>query len=643
MILTKRSLLLSVLLLTTSLIADNKSAIDATSIPLEELIQTEYIPASHIANQISNSASAVSIVTAQDIKDYGYRTIGDILGSMRGLQVFQDYTYSYLGGRGFTTPGVFAGRVVILIDGYRSDDSYYGQALLGNDGILDVSMIERVEYIPGGSSSGYNNGALLGAVNIITKTGNDFGGGQVAVGFGNHNSKSQRATFGKTFENGVDFLFSASAYDSDGRNYTYLINDIETPLNGQNSESNQRFFFKGSYKNISLLAASSKRDGNSPSYPYWGEILDYSLVNDDENRFARLKFDTDLSKNLKLSASVWYGEYIYGYSYPLYSDSDYIYNANQDVKWYGGDVKLVGSWFENHLISAGAEYRHDYDFSWEDTLQNQASGEVVETSNGSPTTRKTYSLYLYDDFALSPSLHLSFGGRYEKSDNGYHALSPQAALIWNPRESTALKFSTGQTRRQATPFEGDRVEPEKARLSEIVAEENLDSQTKILVSLYRYRITDRIYDYPDITTRGTEIEFEKQWEGGSRLRTSYAYQNAYTSEEGKLTPINSPRHIAKVNLSVPLVEELLRASVEVQYLGSRPLYTNERLQYAPARTVSNLKLLSHHLIPNCDIAFKIHNVMNKKYEDVIVEQYNGDLTYPQDGRTFWLQLEYNFR
>ncbi|HEX5330908.1 TonB-dependent receptor plug domain-containing protein [Sulfuricurvum sp.] len=639
----KRSLLLSALLLSTSLMGQNDTSNDATEIPLEELLQTEYIPASHIANQMSNAASAVSIVTAQDIRDYGYRTLGEILGSMRGLQVFQDYSYNYLGGRGFTTPGVFAGRVIVMIDGYRSDDSYYGQALLGNDAILDVSVIDRVEYIPGGSSSGYSNGALLGAINIITKKGSNVDGAQVAVGYGNHDSRSRRAMFGKTFENGAEILVSASDYTSDGRNYTYNISGVETPENAHNSESNRRLFFKGSYKNISWLAGYSKRDGDVPSYPSWGEIVDYSLVNNDENRFARLKVDTDLTDDLKLSASVWYGEYVYGYSYPSGSDIDYMYHGDQNVKWYGSDVKLVGSWFENHLLSGGVEYRHDYDFSWVDVLQNWTTGEVAETYYGSATTRKTYSLYLYDDVTLSPSLHLNYGGRYEKSNNGYHAISPQAALIWNPRESTSLKFSTGQTNRQATPYEGDRVEPEKAWLSEIVAEERLDSQTKLIASLYRYRITDRIYNYPDITTHGAEIELEKHWENGTRLHTSYAYQHAITSEEGHLTPINSPRHIAKFNLSLPLVEELLRAGLEVQYLGSRPLYTNARQEYAPGRVLSNLNLLSHHLIPNCDMSLKVRNVTNKKYEDVIVAQYNGDLTYPQEGRTFWLQLEYNFQ
>ncbi|MEJ2372373.1 MAG: TonB-dependent receptor plug domain-containing protein, partial [Sulfurimonas sp.] len=209
-----------------SAISDQNLSIDATSIDFEQLLQTEYIPASHIANNVNKASSAVAVVTAQDIKDYGYRTLGEILGSMRGLQVFQNYHYNFLGGRGFSAPGEYAGRIAVLIDGYRADDALYGQTYFGRDGLLDVAMIDRVEYIPGGGSAGYSSGALLGVINIITKEGNDIDGGEFAVGYGNHNSKTKRASFGKKFDDGLEILLDASRYNGDGRSFTYNIDGV---------------------------------------------------------------------------------------------------------------------------------------------------------------------------------------------------------------------------------------------------------------------------------------------------------------------------------------------------------------------------------------------------------------------------------
>jgi iron complex outermembrane receptor protein len=45
------------------------------------------------------SPSAVAIVTAEDIRAYGYRTIADVLNSMRGLYTTHDYRYAYMGAQ----------------------------------------------------------------------------------------------------------------------------------------------------------------------------------------------------------------------------------------------------------------------------------------------------------------------------------------------------------------------------------------------------------------------------------------------------------------------------------------------------------------------------------------------------------------
>ncbi|MEZ0318222.1 MAG: TonB-dependent receptor, partial [Methylophilaceae bacterium] len=50
--------------------------------PLEKLVETEVITAAKIARQVSNAPSAVSIVTAEDIKNYGYQTLADVIASM---------------------------------------------------------------------------------------------------------------------------------------------------------------------------------------------------------------------------------------------------------------------------------------------------------------------------------------------------------------------------------------------------------------------------------------------------------------------------------------------------------------------------------------------------------------------------------
>lgn len=614
MYVTKRSLFCA-LLLSASLMAKNDTLIDATEISFEELLQTEYIPASHIANQISNSASAVSVVTAQDIHDYGYRTLGEILASMRGLHVSQSYTYSFLGGRGFPN-NEYAGRIIVLIDGYRADDSMYGQAYMGNDGILDVALIERVEYIPGGGSAGYGDGALLGAINIITKKGSDIGGTQVALGLGSQHTRQKRISFGEKLDNGANLLLSASSFTAQG----------SIDRERDNDEKNKRFLGKYDTENFSFLGAYVKRDINEPTY-----MPEDSLAYGDENAFVLLKYNTDIASNLKLSTSLWYGHYIYS---SKYSAPESYYDSEDIARWYGGDMKLIGTWFDDHTISLGTGYRHD---KW----QSKGSGYDLffdELSSYSYTTqpRKTRNFYLYDEFVISPVLSLNYGFRHEHSDNDVKDIfSPRAALIYQPWDETTFKLSSGKSSRQATPSEGTFDKAEQSRTVELVVEQQVGWQTKLTTSLYRYRVRDRISygSTNDIIARGAEFELEKHWAQGSRLRTSYAYHNVEDSEGAHIG--NSPTHIGKLNLSTPLFDNYLHMGLEAQYIGKYLYYTGSE-EYHSDYALVNLNLLARHIAPNLEVRALVHDLFNKSDKE--------ETTYlPQSGRTFYLQLEYTFQ
>jgi iron complex outermembrane receptor protein len=87
---------------------------DGELLSIERLHETEFIPASRIANQVSDASSVVSIITAQDIKDYGYCTLAEILNSIRGVNVTQDHQYQFLGGRGYGLPRKYLGCIRLL-------------------------------------------------------------------------------------------------------------------------------------------------------------------------------------------------------------------------------------------------------------------------------------------------------------------------------------------------------------------------------------------------------------------------------------------------------------------------------------------------------------------------------------------------
>jgi outer membrane receptor for ferrienterochelin and colicins len=149
---------------------------DLTDLDLKELMEIEVVTvygASKFEQKITEAPAAVSIVTSSDIKRYGYRTLADIMQSIRGFYTTYDRNYHYLGMRGFSRPGDYNTRFLLLVDGHRVNDNIYNTAFIGTEFPIDVDLIDRVEVIRGPSSSIYGTNAFMGVINVITRKVND--------------------------------------------------------------------------------------------------------------------------------------------------------------------------------------------------------------------------------------------------------------------------------------------------------------------------------------------------------------------------------------------------------------------------------------------------------------------------------------
>lgn len=639
--------------------AEVDGAIDIIALPIEQLVQAEPIPASRIARQISDAPSAVSIVTAQDIHDFGYRTLGDILKSMRGLYVTTSQEYDFLGGRGFGAPGDYAGRIMLMIDGYVTDDGAFNQIFLGRESLIDVGLIERVEYIPGPGSTSYGNSALLGVINIVTKGGHDIDGTKVGLSAGEHGAREGRITYGKILENGANILLSASTYRDHGRNIRFSnLDNFDTlfgepytnqTFNGINQNRNRRLFFKGHYQNWSLEAAHVHREYHDDAFmSNAGGLIPSNIGADglyvNDSGFLSLKHDIELSSHLSASSHVYYGQ--------GQVKMDYFDERLSPVKqrgmarWWGSDVKFIGTWFENHKLLFGGEYRDDYKQQFHD------SSIEYDPIYGFDSSMRTTSLYAQDEYSVTDRLQIIPGFRYDHSNTLGGHFSPRLAFIYTPRQETTLKLSYGKAFRFANAwdrfraqlrdaweveYKGDPYGSECVSTTELVWQQQLARQTRLTTSLYQSRIRDMILqDYDALDATGQEVGLEHIWDSGARLNASIALQKNVDSNGDRL--VNSPHWLGKLNVVQPLFEHRLNAALEVQSIGRR-LAANETM--VDADTVVNLTFSSAHLLENADISLSIRNLLDAQQEDV-TERFRLRTT-PLDGRNLWLQLEYNFK
>ena len=172
--------------------------------------------------KVNEAPAAITIITAEQIKKYGYRTFAQVLDSVPGLFTTDDRNYGYLGIRGFNRPGDYNTRVLILIDNHRMNDAVYDQGAIGTEAPIDVDVIDRVEIIKGPASSLYGTNAFFGVINVITKRGRDIKGAEISGEASSFNTYRGRLSYGNKFSNGVEMLLSGSYSGSEGRRELFL-------------------------------------------------------------------------------------------------------------------------------------------------------------------------------------------------------------------------------------------------------------------------------------------------------------------------------------------------------------------------------------------------------------------------------------
>ena len=172
--------------------------------------------ASKFSEKVTDAPSSVSIVTREQIRQFGYRTLADVVRSVRGFDITYDRNYAYAGVRGFNRFGDYGSKTLLLIDGHRMNDVVYDSTPVGTEGLLDVDLIERVEFIRGPGSALYGSNAFFGVISVTTRRGADLQGVELAGSYGSFDARSGRLTFGRKFASGLELMLSGSGFATDG-------------------------------------------------------------------------------------------------------------------------------------------------------------------------------------------------------------------------------------------------------------------------------------------------------------------------------------------------------------------------------------------------------------------------------------------
>lgn len=179
---------------------------------LDEIVVT----ATRIATPIDEVASAVSVITRDDIERRQYQTLDEALNEVPGLAVVR------LGPAGTVasvfTRGTESNHTLVLLDGVEITDPSTPDGAFNFSNLL-LDDVDRIEIVRGPQSTLYGSDALGGVVNIITRRGE--GPFRVRAGFESGTQRTFIERAGVSGSRGrLSYRLSAQHYLSDGESVT---------------------------------------------------------------------------------------------------------------------------------------------------------------------------------------------------------------------------------------------------------------------------------------------------------------------------------------------------------------------------------------------------------------------------------------
>lgn len=613
---------------------------------------TEVLGASKYQQQISQAPAAVTVITATEIEDYGYETLGDILESVPGFYYYHTRRNGVLGVRGFPRQSGYVQHVLFLIDGQPLNDGVSGGMELDEAAVIDVSQIERLEIIRGPGSSLYGANAFFGVINILTKRGRDIQGIKGSLEYGSFEKARARLTVGRKVDTHREWLLAATGFDLGGDDHLYYSdfdrpetnNGIVEDFGGQNSHAIRFKLRHGSWQ---LSAGHRFREQDLPSIP--PKVVFNSRENraDYEATFANLSFDRHVGQSeIKFQAS--WSQAREDLSFLLLPTDNIPPGFVNTTSWRGNRLTLQFEWYRrwnNVTLISGAENTRHFDID----LMNEIEGLAV--LHDSEHDIDNLGLYLQSEIIQGPWT-FNLGIRRDDYDTFGSNWAPRLAVIRSLPGDGSLKLLYGEAFRAPNAFENyfetsagllpnRNLTPEKIESIELVWEQIIAGFLNSRVSLFRNNVEDLIAltFIPDFQVfrqensqsyriQGIEAELQAQFKAGMAAFFGYTY---HEDKEYHLPTVraNAPHHVGKAGFRYNPTDSPWGVSSTWSYYGSRATLQGKILG---EETIGRAKV-SYKPRKDMSFAVVIENILDRQIHQPTPSDIAQDAIL-LDGRTF---------
>jgi iron complex outermembrane receptor protein len=385
---------------------------DVTAISLEDLMNLKVTSVSKRSQKLADAAAAIFVITQDDIRRSGARTVPEALRLVPGLEVARiDENKWAIASRGFN--GRFTNKLLVLIDGRSVYTPLFSGVYWNVQDVL-LEDVNRIEVIRGPGATLWGANAVNGVINIMTKESGATQGGLVTAQAGNALQGAGQVRFGGKFADNVSYRGYSkyfkwdSSTDEGGRDafdgwdtarMGFRI-DAGSPSSG-NAFTFQGDAYKGEYGET--LTGATLTAPYATTFRNDGRFSGGNLL----GRWSR-SFD---SSKTSLQA---YFDHANNKHTSLLNDTLNVYDVD-----FQHDIRISA----NHNWIWGVGYR---------LSQDDAAADTYVRLSPSKRTWKHFSTFAQDEFTLAKQrLRVTLGSKFEHNDFTGFEVEPNGRVSFN--------------------------------------------------------------------------------------------------------------------------------------------------------------------------------------------------------------------
>jgi iron complex outermembrane receptor protein len=671
---------------------------DIEELDLDDLLRVTISIAAGRAQTLEEAPGIAGVLTAEEIRRLGARTLEDVLVTLPGIEVLRDGL-----GRGrIVVRGVPGGvttgsseNVLVLYDGHRLNEDIDGGATIVNLDI-PVANIKKIEIVRGPGSALFGANAFLGVINIVSQTSDDLNGVEVGIEAGSFTTVGGAVLVGKVV---ADLAFSgfvqyrstegprlpvpADAWTRVDQALAPLGAPAASRAPGRTRDERRSLdvSLQATWRDLRLLVRG--KDESSGGYVGFGDVLGTRNALDNRQLAVDASYRRAVGQIGELQARIAFTENRTGqFLDPLppnsvlvrpdgtivFAPEGILVDARLNSRRIGGELALDKSLGKHHA-SVGLGLEREATFGLETRGNFDPLTRLPRPSFGPEpplipeSSRRVASAFLQDVYSPSPRVGLTAGLRWDHYNDFGGTLNPRLAAVIRFPKGLNLKLLYGRAFRSPTLLElfidfpgfkgNNRLEPatiETLEAALVYRRRNLRIGANYYANFLRnFIVSDRpfnpaqdalIVNTPGIDARGLEIEARRSFGSRHALFANYAYQRP-VDHSTKRRIADAPAHLANVGATVGLGDSV-SLTPTVLWRGERLRAASDLRAPLGAYALVNVTLRARNLLGSTlEIDLIVRNLFDRTYADPSSPSGLPD-DYPRPGRSAYLAATCKF-